>query len=110
MTYYRLKKNKDFQRAFSSGKKIFAKDLMLIYLSYNCPAKVGYSISKKHGNAVKRNRIKRLLRAAFHEAALPLKASENFKLTGLFVFLPKVSENYSFWTFKKQINFCLSKI
>ncbi len=56
-----LKNNKDFTRVYKSGKSIGNKYLVLYYLLMDSggPTQVGFSISKKVGNAVVRNKLKR---------------------------------------------------
>lgn len=63
---YRLKENRDFRRVFRRGKS-FATPRLVLYYCDNRQAsfRVGFSISKKVGNAVVRNRVKRCLRACF---------------------------------------------
>lgn len=99
---YRLKKEKDFNKVFSKGKKIFSSHLTLIYLEENC-LKVGYAVSKKHGGSVIRNRIKRILRESFRSFTSDLK--QNF----FFVFIPKVSKEYSLEDFKKNMEYLFKK-
>lgn len=101
MQYRRIKKNKEFQKIFQKGKRGYASSLTLLYE----PAKelsMGICIGKKHGKSVQRNRIKRLLRAAFLPEAKKLK-SVNILL------LPKVKEEYSLKTFQKDLSYLLSK-
>ncbi|MED3551831.1 ribonuclease P protein component [Cytobacillus praedii] len=66
---YRVKKNKEFQEAFKKGKS-FANRQFIVY-SLKKPGqehfRIGLSVSKKIGNAVMRNQIKRYIRQAFHE-------------------------------------------
>lgn len=66
---YRVKKNKEFQEAFKKGKS-FANRQFVVY-SLKKPEqehfRIGLSVSKKIGNAVVRNQIKRYIRQAFHE-------------------------------------------
>ena len=61
---YRLQKNKQFQYVYRRGKSAACKDLVLIFVK-GSKTRVGFSVSKKVGNAVVRNRTKRRLREAF---------------------------------------------
>lgn len=67
--HQRIKKNAEFQKIFKRGIS-FANRQFVVY----CLAKegqvafrIGLSVSKKIGNAVTRNRIKRYIRQAFLE-------------------------------------------
>ena len=102
MKYYRLKKQSDFQKLFNSGKRVFSPSLTMIVK----PAKVttmGISVGKKHGKAVRRNRVKRLLRAAFSDAQEKLKGHYAI------VLLPKVADEYSYHTYKAHIEKMIQK-
>jgi ribonuclease P protein component len=65
----RIKKNKDFQEVFKKGKS-FANRQFVVYVlkkEGQDTFRIGLSVSKKLGNAVTRNRIKRYIRQAFLE-------------------------------------------
>ena len=65
----RIKKNEEFQRVFKSGKS-FANRQFVVYCyrkEDQSEFRIGLSVSKKIGNAVTRNRIKRYIRQAFLE-------------------------------------------
>lgn len=98
----RLKKEKDFSLVFNKGKRQYSSALTMIYIP--APSlKVGFAVSKKHGGSVKRNRIKRLLRESFR-SFMP-EIGKNF----FFVFMPKVSEEYSLEKFKENMKYLLEK-
>jgi ribonuclease P protein component len=61
-----LKKRWEFVRVYSSGRSL-ANEIAVIYWFKNeLPVtRVGFSVSKKVGNAVVRNRLRRLFREAF---------------------------------------------
>ena len=99
---YRLKKAKDFDRVFRAGKRAFTNRLTLIYLPAKT-VKAGYAVGKKHGKAVKRNRIKRLLREAFR-TVLPEIGGNWF-----FVVIPKVSDEYTYAGYVKDLRYALKK-
>ncbi|KEO81222.1 hypothetical protein EL26_22050 [Tumebacillus flagellatus] len=64
---HRLTDKRDFQRVFHHGHSFANRYLVLYYLKTptNPAFRVGFSVSKKVGKAVTRNRVKRLLREAF---------------------------------------------
>lgn len=61
---YRLQKNRQFQYVYRRGKSVACKELALLYAKGR-QTQVGFSVSKKVGNAVVRNRTKRRLRECF---------------------------------------------
>jgi ribonuclease P protein component len=65
----RIKKNKDFQEAFNKGRS-FANRQLVVYVlkkEEQTTFRIGLSVSKKLGNAVTRNQIKRYIRQAVFE-------------------------------------------
>jgi len=63
-----LRTTKEFERVYQHGQRMKGNKFSLIYLAndrhYN---RLGISIQKKTGTAVRRNRIKRLLRETFRQ-------------------------------------------
>lgn len=99
---YRLKRKSDFDKLFSKGRKVYSRSLTMLYFPSE-DFKIGYSVSKKHGNAVKRNRIKRLLRASAREAFKDLK--KNYRI----VIMPKVRDEYLYEKFVSEMNYLKKK-
>jgi ribonuclease P protein component len=65
----RIKKNKDFQNAFKNGRS-FANRQFVVYVLKKEDQdffRIGLSVSKKIGNAVMRNQIKRYIRQSVLE-------------------------------------------
>ncbi|MDS1029832.1 ribonuclease P protein component [Bacillota bacterium LX-D] len=60
---FRLKKNKDYKITYNKGKYLTGQYVIMYYLKNGLSVnKFGFSISKKVGKAVVRNKIKRRLR------------------------------------------------
>ena len=66
MTLQRLKKNWEFKRVYRNGRTVVSRNIVLYYCpndhEYN---RIGFSISKKVGKSVVRNRIRRVYKEAF---------------------------------------------
>ena len=64
---YSLKKNKEFNYVYRRGKSVANKHLVLVFVKRRTQGfKVGFSVSKKVGKAVIRNKVKRRLKSAFY--------------------------------------------
>lgn len=64
---YRLRKRQDFNKVYRRGKSFANRELIMYVMEnyQNEKIRVGISISKKVGNAVTRNRIKRIIKDIF---------------------------------------------
>ncbi|MDD3402436.1 MAG: ribonuclease P protein component [Hespellia sp.] len=61
-----LKKNKDFQKVYKTGKS-FANKYLVMYLLENDSSEnhIGISVSKKVGNSIVRHHLTRLIRESY---------------------------------------------
>ena len=78
-----MKLHKEFQCVYNKGKDQHSHAVVLFFLPQSGVRKVGFTATKKLGNAVKRNRAKRRLRALFCEYSNSLK-------DGTYIFVAKV--------------------
>jgi ribonuclease P protein component len=84
----RLSRSEDFTRVYRTGRSVANKYLVLYYFQRSEPElveaeigpRVGFSVSKRLGNAVDRNRIKRVLREAFRTQGQHLRGNMDFVL------------------------------
>ena len=69
---YRLRKNKQFQYVYHRGKSCAVREVVVLYIRAS-NLQVGLSVSRKVGNSVMRNRVKRRLREQFRPLIPRLK-------------------------------------
>ncbi|EAZ85371.1 ribonuclease P [Bacillus sp. B14905] len=76
----RVKKNDDFQKVFKKGKSFANRQFVVYFLSKEeqTEFRVGLSVSKKLGNAVKRNQIKRYIRHSILDLKDDLKTNMDY--------------------------------
>ncbi len=101
MRCLRLKKQKEITALHRSGKRVYASSLTVIYLPSDC-LKMAVCVGKKYGKSVRRNRIKRLLRAAFSQYT-------DFLSPCSVLLIPRVSEEYSYAVFVRDIGKILER-
>ncbi|RYM04700.1 ribonuclease P protein component [Sporolactobacillus sp. THM7-7] len=79
-TVKRLKKNKEFQIVFDKGKSFANRQFVVYVLKYpeRSFSRLGLSVSKKMGNAVTRNHIKRHIKEIFRELSDRLEIGNDF--------------------------------
>lgn len=88
---YRLKKNYQYNYVYKHAQSIVDKYFVMLYCkSNNKQTKVGFSIGKKYGNAVKRNRIRRQLKAVVSGYMPNVLSGYNI------IFIPRISEDYAY--------------
>ena len=85
----RLSRSQDFDRVYRSGRSVANRYLVLYYFARSAPlsteggpirSRVGFSVSRRLGSAVERNRLKRALREAFRLNELRIKDNADFVL------------------------------
>ena len=88
---YRLKKNYQYNYVYKHANSVADKNFILLYCTSNGKtSKVGFSISKKYGKAVQRNRIRRQLKAAVSAFMPNVKDGYNA------VLIPRRHDEYEF--------------
>jgi ribonuclease P protein component len=102
---HRLKKRKEFGYIFKKGRSFSNKTLILNYIPTKLKDyKVGFSVSKKIGNAVVRNKVKRRLREAFRELHHGVDKKYNY------VFVARKGiEEMTYLEVIKSMKYCLEK-
>ena len=101
---YRLKKNYQYNYVYKHAKSVADKNFVLLYCANNAKnSKVGFSVSKKYGKAVRRNRILRQMKAAV-SINMPL-VKDGYNV----IFIPRLSEAYLFEDVCVSVRFLLKK-
>lgn len=98
---YRIKKNDEFQRVFKKGKS-FANRQFVVYKlrreKEDTHFRIGLSVSKKIGNAVCRNHVKRCIRQTFHELEQEIEQGNDY-----IIIARKPAANMDFHEIKKSL-------
>lgn len=98
---YRIKKNQEIQTVFKRGKSVANRQFVIYLLKKKDSEshfRIGLSVSKKIGNAVCRNRIKRYIRQSFHELEGKVSSGHDY-----IIIARKPAANMSFHEVKKSL-------
>lgn len=89
----RIKSRKDFELVYTAGEVLFSSSnrlkaaILIRNEKEEAVLKTAFAVSRKSGNAVWRNRVKRLLRESFRLNKVELKSEVNSKKKILFIVL-----------------------
>ncbi len=112
---FRLKKNSAFTATYKL-KNSMADDYLIVYLgkkkeSYEIPTKAAFVVSKKiHKRAVKRNRIKRLVREAYRLAWKDGELDYLSKYLSVIVLAKNKALDADYSTLKSSLLYLLKKL
>lgn len=78
----KLRKNYEFKKVYNEGRYYVEKFVvMYIILNNSASNRVGFSVSKKVGNSVVRNRVKRLMKEAYRHNGVSMKLGYDMVFT-----------------------------
>ena len=101
---YRLKKNYQYNYVYKHAESVADKNFVMLYCHSNTKqTKFGFSVSKKYGKAVARNRIRRQMKAALSAYAGDVKEGYNV------IFIPRRHEAYLFSDVLNSVQALLQK-
>ena len=106
---YKITKRTEYQGLFKNGIRVASKYFTMLYrVSEQAEPnkfRFGMTVSKKVGNAVKRNRYKRIIRVLMRDMCIKQEHNIDVNvITKRFI----VGQNFS--NIKKDFTFCLNKI
>ena len=79
MKYLKLKENREFRRAYNRGEALVSPYFVAyVFKTKANRQRLGITVSKKLGCAVKRNRAKRVISAAFREVVPQISCGCDF--------------------------------
>ena len=88
---YRLKKNYQYNYVYKHAESVADKNFVLLFCKSNkAQTQVGFSVGKKFGKAVARNRLRRQMKAAVSQFVPEAKVGFNV------VLVPRKTEPYVF--------------
>mgnify|MGYP001130864954 CR=1 FL=1 len=81
---YRLRKNEEFKRVYKRGKNYWNRNLVLYVMRNQLNnSRIGFTVTKKIGNSVVRNRVRRRMKEIYR------KNFDNIKEEYDIIFIPK---------------------
>ena len=99
----RLSQNRQFNYVYRRGRKVSCRELSLLYVRSK-ERRIGFSVSKKVGVAVVRNRTKRRLREAVRPLLPQLRS-------GLYVFVARpAAAELSFQELNAKVHYLMRKV
>lgn len=96
-----IKENKLFRRLYYKGKKVVGKQLVLYFQPTKEEPMIGYTVRKKVGKAVVRNKVRRRIKESFRNYEKILNKNCNFVI---------VARSCAAEAEFKEINMCLKKL
>lgn len=102
---FRLRKRTEFVYSFKHGKFNSFKNInIVVFKRTDKLIRIGFSVSKKVGKAVVRNKIKRRMSAVIFKNLKQIKTGYNL----IFIAKPEIV-NLSFLDLENELNFALEK-
>ncbi|NNN13397.1 MAG: ribonuclease P protein component [Acidimicrobiaceae bacterium] len=102
----RLSKRSDFDELKKAGRRFAGRNVSIVFVKRDSegPALVGFAISKRVGNAVVRNRIRRRLRA------ISASAEAAFTSGSYLIAVKPSAKDSGYWELKADMDSVLRKI
>lgn len=95
---WRLKSSSDFARIYDLNQRESDRTLLIFCARNDLEwSRFGLSVSKKHGNAVKRNRKKRLLREAYRTSQIKIPVGFDW------VLIPRVDADATLTNYRRSL-------